>query len=367
MTTCSSRYVAPWSSTNGVTPNISEHGIDMRRSYLRIFAAARQHSMYVVAGSSYLPDEVTQRIVNASYLFGPSGETIGYQNKIHLYIEDTHLCTPGNEIKVFSTDFGKVGITICYESMFPEVGRFMAFQGAQALVNVSACPGERCFWKIRAGALGLGTTSVQRGVLLLNAIEVKNLTKYYGKVRGIENLSFEVKEGEIFGFIGPNGAGKTTTIRTLLGLVFPTSGSATIFGRDCIKHGTQIRKYVGYLPSEVFYYDQMKVIDLLLYSASFFKKDCTERIHELAEAMELSLERKIEDLSYGNKKKVGIVQGLLHDPKLLLLDEPTSGLDPLMQKRFFDIVARENKKGVTVFSPRTFCQKCSSYATVSRS
>jgi len=183
----------------------------------------------------------------------------------------------------------------------------------------------------------------------LNAIEVKNLTKYYGKVRGIEDLSFSVSDGEIFGFIGPNGAGKTTTIRTLLGLVFPTSGSATIFGLDCIQQGTEIRKYVGYLPSEVFYYDQMKVIDLLKYSASFFKKDCTERIHELAEAMELSLERKIEDLSYGNKKKVGIVQGLLHNPKLLLLDEPTSGLDPLMQKRFFDIVARENKKGVTVF------------------
>jgi len=186
-------------------------------------------------------------------------------------------------------------------------------------------------------------------VLSLNAIELKHLTKYYGKVRGIENLSFDVREGEIFGFIGPNGAGKTTTIRTLLGLVFPTSGSASIFGLDCIKHGTEIRKHVGYLPSEVFYYDQMKVIDLLKYSASFFKKDCTERIHELAEAMELSLERKIEDLSYGNKKKVGIVQGLLHGPKLLLLDEPTSGLDPLMQKRFFDIVAQENKQGVTVF------------------
>ena len=183
----------------------------------------------------------------------------------------------------------------------------------------------------------------------MNAIELRHLTKYYGKVRGIENLSFDVKEGEIFGFIGPNGAGKTTTIRTLLGLVFPTSGSASIFGLDCIQHGPKIRKHIGYLPSEVFYYDQMKVIDLLKYSASFFKKDCTERIHELAEAMELSLERKIEDLSYGNKKKVGIVQGLLHGPKLLLLDEPTSGLDPLMQKRFFDIIAAENKQGVTVF------------------
>ncbi len=183
----------------------------------------------------------------------------------------------------------------------------------------------------------------------MNAIELKELTKYYGKVRGIEGLSFSVREGEIFGFIGPNGAGKTTTIRTLLGLVFPTGGSATIFDRDCIKHGKEIRQNIGYLPSEVFYYDQMKVIDLLKYSASFYKKDCTKRIHELAEVMELGLQRKIEDLSYGNKKKVGIVQGLLHDPQLLLLDEPTSGLDPLMQKRFFDLIAAENKKGVTVF------------------
>jgi len=183
----------------------------------------------------------------------------------------------------------------------------------------------------------------------MHVIETRALTKYYGKVRGIENLSIAVNEGEIFGFIGPNGAGKTTTIRTLLGLVFPTGGSATIFGQDCIRHGSEIRRHIGYLPSEVFYYDQMKVMDLLRYSASFFKKDCTKRIHELAEIMELDLHRKIEDLSYGNKKKVGIVQGLLHEPKLLLLDEPTSGLDPLMQRRFFDLIARENKKGVTVF------------------
>jgi ABC-2 type transport system ATP-binding protein len=183
----------------------------------------------------------------------------------------------------------------------------------------------------------------------MNVVEIDKLTKYYGKVRGIENLSFNVEKGEIFGFIGPNGAGKTTTIRTLLGLVFPTGGSAKIFGKDCIKHGHEIRKRIGYLPSEVFYYDQMRVIELLKYSASFFKKDCTKRIHELSEIMELNLNRKIEELSYGNKKKVGIVQGLLHEPELLLLDEPTSGLDPLMQKKFFDLIAEENRKGVTVF------------------
>ncbi len=183
----------------------------------------------------------------------------------------------------------------------------------------------------------------------MNVIEIHKLTKYYGKAKGIENVSFDIKEGEIFGFIGPNGAGKSTTIRTLLGLIFPTSGSATIFGKDCIKYGPEVRQEIGYLPSEVFYYDKMKVIDLLKYSASFYKKDCTKRMYEIAERMELDLKRRIEDLSYGNKKKVGIVQGLLHEPKLIILDEPTSGLDPLMQKTFFSLIAEENKKGSTVF------------------
>lgn len=183
----------------------------------------------------------------------------------------------------------------------------------------------------------------------MNVIEIHELTKYYGKAKGIEDVSFNIEEGEIFGFIGPNGAGKSTTIRTLLGLIFPTSGSATIFGKDCIKYGPEVRQEIGYLPSEVFYYDKMKVIDLLKYSASFYKKDCTKRMYEIAEVMELDLKRRIEDLSYGNKKKVGIVQGLLHEPKLIILDEPTSGLDPLMQKKFFSLIAEENKKGATVF------------------
>lgn len=183
----------------------------------------------------------------------------------------------------------------------------------------------------------------------MNVIEIKNLTKYYGKARGIIDVSLDVKEGEIFGFIGPNGAGKSTTIRTILSLIFPTSGSATIFGKDCLKYGPEIRQEVGYLPSEVFYYDKMKVIDLLKYTVGFYKKDCTKRMYELAEIMELDLNRRIEDLSYGNKKKVGIVQGLLHEPKLIILDEPTSGLDPMMQQKFFNIIKEENKKGATVF------------------
>jgi ABC-2 type transport system ATP-binding protein len=182
----------------------------------------------------------------------------------------------------------------------------------------------------------------------MNVIEIKNLTKTYGKARGISNISFNVEEGEIFGFIGPNGAGKSTTIRTLLSLIYPTSGSATIFGKDSVKYAPEIKKEIGYLPSEVFYYDNMKVKDLLKYSASFYKKDCTKRIHELAEIMNLDLNKKIDDLSFGNKKKVGIVQGLLHEPKLIILDEPTSGLDPLMQQKFFDLLLEENKKGTTI-------------------
>jgi len=183
----------------------------------------------------------------------------------------------------------------------------------------------------------------------MSIIEVSNLTKYYGKSRGIVDVSFKEEEGEIFGFIGPNGAGKSTTIRLLLSLIHPTSGSAKVFGKDVTTHGPEIRRDIGYLPSEVFYYEGMKVIDLLKYSASFYGKDCTERLHELSEYMELELNRRISDLSYGNKKKVGIVQGLLHSPKLLLLDEPTSGLDPLMQRKFFDLIRKENARGVTIF------------------
>jgi ABC-2 type transport system ATP-binding protein len=183
----------------------------------------------------------------------------------------------------------------------------------------------------------------------MSEIEINNLTKYYGKARGIIDVSLKVEEGEIFGFIGPNGAGKSTTIRLLCSLIYPSAGSAKIFGKDVLKHGPEIRQDIGYLPGEVFYYDKMKVIDLLKYSASFYKKDCTKRIHELAEIMELNLKRRIDELSYGNKKKVGIVQGLLHQPKLLLLDEPTSGLDPLIQQKFFNLVREENKKGVTIF------------------
>lgn len=181
-----------------------------------------------------------------------------------------------------------------------------------------------------------------------NVIEIRDLTKMYGKARGVEGISFEVKEGEIFGFIGPNGAGKSTTIRTVLSLIYPTSGDVKIFGLDAIKDSKKIAQDIGYLPSEVFYYDKMRVKDLLNYSASFYKKDCKKRIEELAHRLNLDLNKKIDDLSYGNKKKVGIVQGLLHSPKLIILDEPTGGLDPLMQQTFFDLLKEENERGATI-------------------
>lgn len=183
----------------------------------------------------------------------------------------------------------------------------------------------------------------------MNVIETKKLTKYYGKTVGIKDLDLTVNEGEILGFIGPNGAGKSTTIRLLLSLIYPTSGSAAIFGKDIITDGPEIKKDIGYLPSEVFYYDKMRVIDLLNYSASFYGIDATKRINELAELLKLDLHKKIDELSFGNKKKVGIVQGLLHNPKLIILDEPTGGIDPLIQKNFFELLRKEADDGKTIF------------------
>lgn len=185
----------------------------------------------------------------------------------------------------------------------------------------------------------------------MSVIETKKLTKYYGRERGIIDLDLIVEEGEIFGFIGPNGAGKSTTIRTILSIIHPSSGSATIFGKDVTRFGPEIRQQIGYLPSEVYYYDNMRAIELLRYSASFYNKPKAEtekRIKDLADLLNLDLHKKIDNLSYGNKKKVGIIQGLLHEPKLIILDEPTGGLDPLIQQKFFGLIREENKRGATV-------------------
>lgn len=182
-----------------------------------------------------------------------------------------------------------------------------------------------------------------------HVIELRGLTKFYGRQRGIEDVSFTVEEGEIFGFIGPNGAGKSTTIRTLLALVRPTAGSASIFGLDCVTQATRIAAQVGYLPAECGYYEELRVGQLLRYAAALYKKNCGDRAEELCRRLELDPGRKIGDLSLGNRKKVGIVQGLLHSPRLIVLDEPTSGLDPLMQRVFFDLLREENARGATIF------------------
>lgn len=183
----------------------------------------------------------------------------------------------------------------------------------------------------------------------MKAIDIQNLTKYYGKTRGVENLNLTVEQGEFFGFIGPNGAGKSTTIRTLMGLIFPTSGSASVLGLDIVKDKTRLQSLVGYLPSEAIFYPGMKVADLLKLSADLRGVDCTAMQKQLCSRLELDTAKRVDDLSFGNRKKVGIVAALQHDPKLLILDEPTGGLDPLMQREFFDILDERCQKGTTVF------------------
>lgn len=165
----------------------------------------------------------------------------------------------------------------------------------------------------------------------MEAIKTNELTKYYGKARGIVSLNLSVEQGESFGFIGPNGAGKSTTIRTLLGLISPTSGSAQILGKDIIKEKKAILQDIGYLPSEALFYPGMKVKDILTLSAHMRKMDCTKEARKLCERLQLDTSRKINELSFGNRKKVAIVCALQSTPKLLILDEPTGGLDPLMQ------------------------------------
>ena len=183
----------------------------------------------------------------------------------------------------------------------------------------------------------------------MNAIQLSNLTKYYGKSRGILNLNLDVKEGEFFGFIGPNGAGKSTTIRTLLGLITPSSGQAKIFDETIRKRNPQIRSHIGYLPSEAVFYRGMKVKDLLKLSADLHHKNCSAEREILCRRLQLDVNRKVDELSFGNRKKVAIVSALQHQPKLLILDEPTSGLDPLMQSEFFHIIRERNEQGATVF------------------
>lgn len=195
-----------------------------------------------------------------------------------------------------------------------------------------------------------------------NAVSLEGLVKRYGKHRGIEGLDLKVKEGEWFGYIGPNGAGKSTTIRTMLGLIKATEGKSTVLGMDSWKDREKIMEKVGYLPSEAIFYPEMTVSETLDYALSLHGCKDRRRQKELSERLELDTGRKIGELSYGNRKKVGIVCALEHNPSLLILDEPTGGLDPLMQREFFSMLEEEHRKGVTIFMSSHILSEIESHA-----
>lgn len=203
-------------------------------------------------------------------------------------------------------------------------------------------------------------------------LEIQNLTKYYGKIKGIENVSLKLEEGEIFGFIGPNGAGKSTTIRSIMNLINKTSGKVLIENKEFNRDDVDIKEKIGYLPSEIYLYDDLTVKEMLDYHEKFYKKlprlsnhrlqsgtpepcschnkkDIHKRRIELVKKLELDEKKKIEDLSLGNLKKLGIILAFMHEPKIMILDEPTSGLDPIMQNVFYDLLKEEKSKGNTIF------------------
>lgn len=181
------------------------------------------------------------------------------------------------------------------------------------------------------------------------AIYIDNLTKTYGKNRGVDKLSLQVEQGDIFGFLGPNGAGKSTTIRSLLGLIHFQEGSAKILGMDVKNRQSDILKEVGYMPSEAMFYPSMKVKDIIRFAADMRHLDCSAEAQMLCERLGVDQEKRIEELSLGNRKKVSIVCAMQHKPKLFIFDEPTSGLDPLMQAEFFNLILEYNSQGATCF------------------
>lgn len=180
-------------------------------------------------------------------------------------------------------------------------------------------------------------------------LQVNGLTKYYGKTCGVHDVSFEVAQGEIFGFIGPNGAGKSTTIRCIMDLVPKNSGEVLLDEHPFDRHTPKRKALVGYLPSEVTLYGDMRVRDVIRYHGRFYKKIDQTHLGRMIRRLEIDMSKKIEDLSPGNRKKVGIVLALMHSPKLILMDEATSGLDPLMQEAFYEILREERDRGAAIF------------------
>lgn len=179
-------------------------------------------------------------------------------------------------------------------------------------------------------------------------LHIENLKKYYGKTKGIEDFSLELEEGEIFGLIGPNGAGKSTTIRSVMDLINRTDGKVYFDGQELTRNNVNAKRQIGYLPGEVFLYEGMTVSQIFDYHQSFYKQDLRERREYLSSRLHIDETKKVEDLSLGNRKKVGIVLAFMHNPKLVILDEPTSGLDPIMQKEFYELLKEEKKRGTAM-------------------
>ncbi|MCR5476988.1 MAG: ABC transporter ATP-binding protein [Lachnospiraceae bacterium] len=178
-------------------------------------------------------------------------------------------------------------------------------------------------------------------------IRIRNLTKTYGKKRGVSDVSFEVKKGEIFGFLGPNGAGKSTTIRSMLGFLRYQAGEIRVLGMDAGKEHERILERVGYMPSEALFYPSMKVSEVIRYAAQVRGKDCAAEAEKLCDRLRVDTEKKIRELSLGNRKKVSIVCAMQHRPELFIFDEPTGGLDPLVQNTFFELIREYVKEGAT--------------------
>jgi len=179
-------------------------------------------------------------------------------------------------------------------------------------------------------------------------LEIKKLKKYYGDIRGVEDVNMKIKEGEVYGFIGPNGSGKSTTIKTIMSLINATSGNVYIKGKELDKNDLEIKKVIGYLPSEIKLYDDLTAKEILDFHESFYDKNLTKRRKDLVNLLKLDESKNIEELSLGNLKKLGIVLALMHEPKILILDEPTSGLDPIIQNIFYELLLEEKKKGTTI-------------------
>ena len=184
---------------------------------------------------------------------------------------------------------------------------------------------------------------------MADIIQTNGLTKSYGHNRGIINVTFSVAEGEVFGFLGPNGAGKTTTMRTLMGLLHASSGTATIGGLDCWSQSTEVKKLVGYLPGELSLDPTLTGAQILTYLSNLRGGGDPKYVSQLCDRLGLDPRKRFREYSHGNKQKVGLVQAFMHRPRLIILDEPTSGLDPLNQQEFYAMVKEVRDDGRTVF------------------